>query len=993
MCAAGTGSFIEEQAKKLDVSLKDYAALALRAPAPLISDRCTVFMERDLNHLLSLGYSREELLAAALHSVRDNYLSKVAHINKIGNRIAFQGATAKNDALVKAFEQKLQKPITVSKFCHLTGAFGVCLKMADAGISRESRFRKELHAEQVLANEYVCEYCKNHCKIKSIDVDGDTLGWGYLCGRDEHDPGYRKKEASGFDLLRTHRKVFDVSTAAGATMTRSEGNQFREFKQGEIRSVIRRPGFSLARLRNHIQFNLLELRKEIFSTGIVPRRKQGTDSNVKIGLPAALSMIEYLPLWELFFKRLGFTPIATSADPSHLTRGREISGAEFCTPLVEFQGHVRDLRPQVDFIFYPQLFENAGDRETKSYCYYTHYAVPVVQNIPHLELGGELIAPVLNMNGNLDEMIREIYMGFPEAIQEQASFDRVEGAFRLAWDWFEERKNDLQELFRDQIGATNDIAVALLGRPYLILNHSLNKGVPDRLAEKGIQSFYMDMIPLDGQQIDAARDFVRLNHWHYGNRIIKTAEIVARTKGLFPIYLTAFKCSPDSFILSYFKDIMDYYFKPYLILQLDEHEAGEGYDTRLEAAIETFRHFRGAAKHKTYPSIDLQKSFADKTYLLPDYDHLSARLMQAVFQHAGIEAELIEQTPDTIVRSIQLNDGQCLPVSILTQGILHTIQSRSLRPEQLAIFSNTDSQISCNLPQFPVMIKQTLTKIGHGLEQVDIRVSHYLPTDLPWEFVVGFYRAWLVSGLVQKMTHHVRAREKTAGATDRLAQRAEEKLFAAFRQGAPKEEVFREIVNDFSSVEVTSGRLPQVGIVGDVYVRDNEIFNQNLVRRLEKAGAEAVTISFFDTLGLLAATHFKSQWLDGSYIGLLRDKALYNTLNLFGRKLIKIAGSFFKNEAHTLKHDPLTYLQHHYLSIRHGGETSENLLKVYYLNENYPDLKFIIHVYPLFCCPGLISEAIYKKVERDLGIPIVSIAYDGTQTDKNKVLEPYLHFL
>ena len=108
--------------------------------------------------------------------------------------LSFQGATAKNYALVKAFEQKLQKPITVSKFCHLTGAFGVCLKMADADLARESRFRKDLHAEQVVVDEYVCEYCKNHCKIKSIDLDGETLGWGYLCGRDEHDPGYRRKD-------------------------------------------------------------------------------------------------------------------------------------------------------------------------------------------------------------------------------------------------------------------------------------------------------------------------------------------------------------------------------------------------------------------------------------------------------------------------------------------------------------------------------------------------------------------------------------------------------------------------------------------------------------------------------------------------------------------------------------------------------------------------------------------------------------------------------
>ena len=143
-------------------------------------------------------------------------------------------------------------------------------------------------------------------------------------------------------------------------------------------------------------------------------------------------------------------------------------------------------------------------------------------------------------------------------------------------------------------------------------------------------------------------------------------------------------------------------------------------------------------------------------------------------------------------------------------------------------------------------------------------------------------------------------------------------------------------------------------------------------------------------MGLLVTTYFESQWLDGSYLDLLRDKALYGTLSLFVRKLTRIARPLLKDEGATLNHDPLTYLQRHGLSIRHEGETSENLLKVYYLRENYPDLKLIVNVYPLFCCPGLISEAIYKKVERDLAIPIVSIAYDGTQADKNKILEPYL---
>ena len=190
------------------------------------------------------------------------------------------------------------------------------------------------------------------------------------------------------------------------------------------------------------------------------------------------------------------------------------------------------------------------------------------------------------------------------------------------------------------------------------------------------------------------------------------------------------------------------------------------------------------------------------------------------------------------------------------------------------------------------MLRQTLTKMGHGLEQVEVRVSPYLPTDLPLELLVDLYRAWLISGLLQKMTHQVRPREKSAGATDRLIQKSEGSLVTAFRQGTSKEAVFQEIVKDLRAIEKTNVRLPQVGIVGDIYVRDNDVFNQELIRRLERAGAEAVTMPFIDTMELMVTTYFKSQWLDGSYLGLLRDKALHGTLSLFGRKLIGLPVPF-----------------------------------------------------------------------------------------------------
>jgi len=503
----------------------------------------------------------------------------------------------------------------------------------------------------------------------------------------------------------------------------------------------------------------------------------------------------------------------------------------------------------------------------------------------------------------------------------------------------------------------------------------------------------MDMIPVDEEKLDVSRDFLRHNHWHYGDLIIRIAESVAQTPKIFPIYFTAFKCSPDAFIISYFKEIMDYYRKPYLILQLDQHEAAEGYETRLEAAVETFRNFPGGEKKRRRPSITLKKAFEDKTYLLPAYDPLSARLIQGAFLHAGIKALVIEQTPETIQRSLRMNDGQCLPVSILTQGIQHTIQKHGLDPSTVVYFSNTAAQISCNLPQYPVMIKQWLENMGNGMEKVDVLVSRFPPTDLSLELVYEIYMAYLLTGLVQKITHKIRPREKHPGMTDTVYQMAADRLFKSFVTGGTKEETFQAIIDDYLRIAVYTAPRPQVGIVGDLYVRDNDTFNQNLIAQLEKEGAEAVTVPFIDALNLIAEKYFRSQWNEGLYMDLLRDKVAYNALWLFSRKLISMAQPILGSGLCQLRKDPLEYLQQYAFTIRHHGETAENLLKVFYLWETCHDLKFIVNVNPLFCCPGLISEAIYQKVEQDIGIPIVSITYDGTQADKNRVLRPYLHFL
>jgi predicted CoA-substrate-specific enzyme activase len=114
VCAAGTGSFIEEQANKLGYKVADVGPAVLGARPPRATDRCTVFMEQDVVRFIESGASREEALAAVMVAVAKNYLNKV-----VGNRyysrkrIMFQGATARNKALVAAFEHLLGVEVVV----------------------------------------------------------------------------------------------------------------------------------------------------------------------------------------------------------------------------------------------------------------------------------------------------------------------------------------------------------------------------------------------------------------------------------------------------------------------------------------------------------------------------------------------------------------------------------------------------------------------------------------------------------------------------------------------------------------------------------------------------------------------------------------------------------------------------------------------------------------------------------------------------------------
>ena len=128
ICAAGTGSFVEEQAARMGIPLAEFGPLALSAPSAVeLGERCTVFIETAIQSALSRGASQAEVAAGLCRSIVRNYLHKVVGAKPVGSRVVLQGGVAYNPGIVAAFQQELGERLTVSPCFPISGAYGAAL--------------------------------------------------------------------------------------------------------------------------------------------------------------------------------------------------------------------------------------------------------------------------------------------------------------------------------------------------------------------------------------------------------------------------------------------------------------------------------------------------------------------------------------------------------------------------------------------------------------------------------------------------------------------------------------------------------------------------------------------------------------------------------------------------------------------------------------------------------------------------------------------------
>ncbi|HZK85041.1 MAG TPA: acyl-CoA dehydratase activase [Desulfosporosinus sp.] len=189
VCAAGTGSFLDQQAARLGIPIEEFGPLALQAIHPVqIAGRCSVFAESDMIHKQQLGHSLPDILAGLCQAMVRNYLNNVGKNKDIRGPIFFQGGVAANPGIRKAFEEELGQPIIVPEHFGVMGALGAAY-LAQEKVGRqveiETKFRGlHLGEAQFQAKSFECSGCANRCEVVEIMQDGISLAmWGDRCGK------------------------------------------------------------------------------------------------------------------------------------------------------------------------------------------------------------------------------------------------------------------------------------------------------------------------------------------------------------------------------------------------------------------------------------------------------------------------------------------------------------------------------------------------------------------------------------------------------------------------------------------------------------------------------------------------------------------------------------------------------------------------------------------------------------------------------------------
>ncbi|MDY7036209.1 MAG: CoA activase [Thermodesulfobacteriota bacterium] len=414
-----------------------------------------------------------------------------------------------------------------------------------------------------------------------------------------------------------------------------------------------------------------------------------------------------------------------------------------------------------------------------------------------------------------------------------------------------------------------------------------------------------------------------------------------------------------------------------------------------------------------------------KTFLLPEMNRIGTHLIAGTFRSFGINALVMETYKGLDLGKEFTSGKECFPCQVTTGDILLFMKKEKERlgndfDAENYIYFMPESEGPCRfgmynkyqrivLDSFPGLAS---LKIGSLTSEDSYSLSGMIEETRARDFRKSAYFSLVIGDILDRLLWRIRPYEKEPGMTDDFIERSMNKMADSIESfGARKKfnsilEVLEEIIEEGKSI-IDTGIPPKplIGMVGEIYLRTHVYANQDVIRVLERYGAEVVNASF-------------AEWVNYTTYDKMRDAKIGLRLNLrqfrfkkvkaYLKKILSYSGDLYYQQFrqdqiykrvrplidlagdHRVAHLEKILIEKDLYSFDAGTEACLSISGIMeYMHEGYNG---VVNVYPFTCMPSTITSAIVKPILNRLKVPYMDTPYDGSyQSGREAAIRTFMY--
>jgi predicted nucleotide-binding protein (sugar kinase/HSP70/actin superfamily) len=491
-------------------------------------------------------------------------------------------------------------------------------------------------------------------------------------------------------------------------------------------------------------------------------------------------------------------------------------------------------------------------------------------------------------------------------------------------------------------------------------------------------------IPLDMLDLSPYNIFAnyRNMYWPNGQKVIAAAQLVAKNEKLHAVYISNFRCGPDSFIWHYVTEELKG--KPFLHLEIDEHSADAGMVTRIEAFLDSLAGSEKNEKKEVTvfrPRPSPASPQKDRVLYFP-YMNDGAYMIAAAARSCGIRSEVLpRQTGEDLALGRKYTSSkECFPMICTTGSFLKKLTEPGADPSKMSFFM-PDHNGPCRFGQYNQFHRILFDRLGFKEAELITPSNDTSYEDVAGDhgqkFRISAWKGFVVADYLHKIHRETRPYEINKGESERLYIDSLSRLEKCIENGSSGlHKTLVGIAEDYMAIKVDKSQIkPVVSIIGEIFMRDNAACNGNISNRLEDLGVEVFVAPFSEWISYSTYRFTRDSRWKNDKMGIIKSKIQGAGQELIAASLLKGIETFIDHEKDVSLHEMLS-LCNRYVNEFYDGDPPVAIgMSVALANRGISGIAAIL---PFTCMPGTLVASVSDTFRKDHNnIPFINIAYDG----------------